>query len=55
MPIKSILLYDSKYWNGLIKWIDEVTIQKWKLRKPELLNLFKVVDSSQKIMDDLFM
>lgn len=54
MPIKPIFLYDSSYWKGLVKWIDDITIDKWQLGKPELLNLFKVVDTTDEIMKHLF-
>lgn len=54
MPIKPVFLYDSSYWSGLVNWIEKVTINKWQLGKPELLNLFKVVDTTDQIMDHLF-
>lgn len=54
MPTKPIFLYDSSYWKGLIKWVDEVTIDKWKLGKESLLEFVTIVDTSKEIMDKLF-
>lgn len=54
MPIKPVFLYDSGYWKGLVKWIDDITIDKWHLGRPELLDLFKIVNTTDEIMDHLF-
>lgn len=54
MPTKPIFLYDSSYWGGLVQWISEITINKWHLGEDKLLDLFKVVDTTEQIMEHLF-
>jgi predicted Rossmann-fold nucleotide-binding protein len=54
IPLKPIYLYNSKYWSGLAKWIKETIVEEWKLGGTNLLDLFKVVDSSQEILEDIF-
>jgi uncharacterized protein (TIGR00730 family) len=53
MPIKPIFLYDSAYWKGLIQWIDDITIDKWKLGKESLLEFVTIVDTTEEIMAKL--
>ncbi len=54
MPIKPVYLYNSNYWSGLVSWIQTTIITDWKLGSESLLDLFKVVDDAQEIIDDIF-
>jgi uncharacterized protein (TIGR00730 family) len=53
MPIKPIYLYHSKYWQGLIKWIESVIIDEWKLGSESIKKLYKIVDSPEELFQDL--
>jgi uncharacterized protein (TIGR00730 family) len=53
MPTKPIFLYDSAYWKGLIKWVDDVTIEKWHLGKETLMEFVTIVDTADEIMLNL--
>ena len=54
MPIKPIYLYDSSYWSGLVKWIEETIIKEWRLGGEDLKKLYKMVDNPTDIINDIF-
>jgi uncharacterized protein (TIGR00730 family) len=46
-----IVLVGKEYWDGLIKWIKEVMLEKEKNVSPEDLNLFSLVDTADETVD----
>ncbi len=46
-----IALYGSKYWSGLLKWIDETLISKHATISPRDKKLYRVVDSPGEAVD----
>lgn len=46
-----ILLYGSEYWNGLLKWIDDVLIAEHLTISPEDKKLYMVVDDPKEATD----
>lgn len=46
-----IILMGSDYWEGLIKWIKEVMLEREKNINPEDLELFKVYDTADEAVD----
>jgi len=46
-----IILMGSEYWEGLIKWIKEVMLEREKNINPEDLELFKVYDTADEAVD----
>jgi uncharacterized protein (TIGR00730 family) len=47
-----VILYDSKYWEGLLDWIKGMMLDSGKI-SPEDLNLIRVLDTPQEICDTL--
>lgn len=54
LPIRPIYLYDSSYWSGLTTWLEEIVINKWQLGEPSLKLLYKLVDTPEEVITDLF-
>lgn len=48
-----IILVGSSFWNGLIDWIKTVLVEKFKTVKEEDLDLFKVVDTEDEVLETL--
>jgi uncharacterized protein (TIGR00730 family) len=47
-----IYLFGSRFWNGLVKWLEETVIAE-KTIEPEYLNLFKIEDDVAKIANEI--
>ncbi|MHA3787839.1 LOG family protein [Flavobacterium hauense] len=45
-----IILVGTEYWSGLMDWIKNVLIDKFKNANPEDLNLIKVVDTEDEVV-----
>lgn len=45
-----IILVDSQFWNGLVKWLKEVVLEKYHNISPEDLELFKVTDDVEEVV-----
>ena len=45
-----IILVGTEYWSGLMDWIKDVLIDKFKNANPEDLNLIKVVDTEDEVV-----
>jgi uncharacterized protein (TIGR00730 family) len=45
-----IILVGREYWSGLVDWIKDVLIDKFKNANPEDLNLIKVVDTEDEVV-----
>ncbi|MFC6877175.1 TIGR00730 family Rossman fold protein [Flavobacterium myungsuense] len=48
-----IILVGSEFWSGLIEWIKTVLIEKEKTVKVEDLDLFKIVDTEDEVVEVL--
>ncbi len=48
-----IILVGTEFWSGLLDWIKNVLIDKQKNANPEDLNLIKVVDSAEEVVETL--
>ena len=48
-----IILVGTKFWSGLIDWIKEVLVEREHTISPEDLNLFKLVDTEDEVVDVL--
>lgn len=48
-----IILVGSEYWSGLMDWIDQVLNTKYMNVSPEDLNLIKIVDTAEEVVDVL--
>lgn len=48
-----IILVGTSYWSGLIDWIKTVMIEEHQNAKIEDLNLIKIVDSEDEVVDEL--
>ncbi len=46
-----IILVGTEFWSGLIDWIKDVFLEKYKTISPEDMNLIKIVDSSDEVVD----
>lgn len=46
-----IALYGSKYWEGLIGWIDKYLLEEHRTISPEDRKLFRVVDTPEEAVD----
>lgn len=49
-----IILVGSDFWSGLLDWIKEVMLEKEKNVSPEDMHLFKVVDTADEAIDEIF-
>ncbi len=48
-----IILYDSEFWNGLLDWIKDHLLSRYKTISPEDLDLFKLVDTPEDAVNEL--
>ena len=48
-----IILVGTEYWTGLFDWIKNVMIDKQKNASPEDLNLIKIVDTEDEVVEAL--
>jgi uncharacterized protein (TIGR00730 family) len=48
-----IILVGTPYWSGLIEWIKSVLIEKEKNASPEDMDLIKIVDSEEEVVEVL--
>ena len=48
-----IILVGTSFWSGLIEWVKAVLIEKEKTVSPEDLNLFKIVDTEDEVVEIL--
>jgi len=48
-----IILVGKDFWSGLFDWVKEVLIQKYGNVSPEDMDLFKIVDTEQEVVDVL--
>ena len=46
-----IILVGSEFWSGLIDWIKEVLLAQYAKISPEDMNLIKIVDSSDEVVE----
>lgn len=49
-----IILVGSVFWSGLLDWIKSEMLAKEKNVSPEDLNLYKVVDTAEEVVDEIF-
>ena len=45
-----VILYGSAYWSGLVGWLQNTLLAEGKI-SPEDLDIFKIVDDPQEIVD----
>jgi uncharacterized protein (TIGR00730 family) len=48
-----IILVGTKYWGGLMKWVEEVMLEEEHNISPGDLNLFKLVDTAEEAVDHI--
>ena len=48
-----IILVGTDFWSGLMEWIKTVLVEKEKTVSAEDLNLFKIVDTEDEVVDVL--
>ncbi len=48
-----IILVGKDYWEGLIKWIIEVMVEREKNVSPEEMNLITLVDTADEVVDNI--
>lgn len=48
-----IILVGTEFWSGLIDWVKTTLLAKYNNVSPEDMNLIKIVDSSQEVVDIL--
>lgn len=48
-----IILYDSKFWEGLLNWIQDTLLTKYKTISPEDLSLFRLVDTPDEAVEHI--
>ena len=48
-----IILVGTAFWSGLIDWIKAVLLEKEHTISPDDLNLFKIVDNEDEVVDAL--
>jgi uncharacterized protein (TIGR00730 family) len=53
-PIKPIFLYDSEFWNGYVEWFKTILVKERKVVGEDFINLFHLVNSTEEVMDKLF-
>jgi predicted Rossmann-fold nucleotide-binding protein len=47
-------LVGTAFWSGLLDWINSEMLLKEKNVSPEDLNLYKVVDTAEEVVDEIF-
>lgn len=53
-PKKPIFLFDSSFWKGYLDWLQEILITERGTVDNDFTNLFKIVDSTSEVVDELF-
>lgn len=48
-----IILVGTEFWSGLIDWVKNVLLEKYNNISPEDLNLFKIVDTEDEVVEAL--
>ena len=48
-----IILVGREFWSGLIDWIKTTLIEKEKNASPEDMNLIKIVDTEDEVVEEL--
>lgn len=48
-----IILVGSEFWGGLIQWVEEVLLKKYGNVSPEDMNLIKIVDTEDEVVEAL--
>ena len=48
-----IILVGVEFWSGLIEWVKTVLVEKMHTVSPEDLNLFKIVDTEDEVVEAL--
>ena len=48
-----IILVGVEFWSGLIEWVKTVLVEKMQTVSPDDLNLFKIVDTEDEVVDVL--
>ena len=48
-----IILVGKQFWSGLIEWIKTVLIEQYKTVNSDDLNLFKIVDTEDEVLEVL--
>jgi uncharacterized protein (TIGR00730 family) len=48
-----IILYDKKYWTGLLDWIKSTLLEQYKTISESDLDLFRLVDTPQEAVDHI--
>ena len=48
-----IILVGTSFWSGLIDWVKTVLVEKEHTVSPEDLNLFKIVDTEDEVVEIL--
>jgi len=48
-----IILVGTEFWNGLLDWIKTVLIEKYQNANPEDMNLIKIVDTAEEVVEVL--
>ena len=48
-----IILVGTEFWSGLMEWIKTVLIEKYNNVSPEDLNLIKIVDTEDEVIEVL--
>lgn len=48
-----IILIGTEFWSGLIEWVKSVLLEKYQKVSPEDLNLFRIVDTADEVLEHL--
>lgn len=48
-----IILVGTEFWSGLIQWVEEVLLKKYNNISPEDMNLIKIVDTEDEVVEAL--
>lgn len=48
-----IILVGSSFWGGLMEWIENVLLEKYQKISPGDMNLFKIVDTADEVVEHL--
>ncbi len=46
-----VILFDSKFWEGLVNWIKSVLLKKYHYISPEDLDIFHITDSVDEVVE----
>jgi len=48
-----VILVGKEYWQGLIDWVQSVLVDKFRTVSPEDMNLFRIVDTEEEVVEVL--